>query len=56
MTDAKADLIKVKAPPEGDGPWTIVLTTQDEKTVLGVFDLNYDPEEGDLRGEATRSD
>jgi hypothetical protein len=46
VTDAKADLIKVKAPPEGDGPWAIVLTTQDEKTVLGVFDLNYDPKKG----------
>ena len=36
----------MKAPPEGDGPWTIVVTTEDEQDSLGVLDLDYDPENG----------
>ncbi len=36
---AKADLMKVNAPPEGDGPWAIVVTTEDEKTLLGILEL-----------------
>jgi hypothetical protein len=40
----EADLIKVKAPPEGAGPWKVVVITRDEKTLLGVLDLAYDSE------------
>jgi hypothetical protein len=43
ITDAKAGFIKVKAPPEGNGPWSIVVTTPDEKILLDVLDLYYDP-------------
>ena len=43
ITDAKAGFIKVKAPPEGNGPWSIVVTTPDEKIFLDVLDLYYDP-------------
>jgi len=43
VTEANAALIKVKAPSHGEGPWSIVVTTQDEKIVLDVLELHYDP-------------
>ena len=38
--DKKPDSIKVKAPTKGEGPWTIVVSTQDEKTILSVLELS----------------
>jgi hypothetical protein len=46
VVEAKPKMIKMKAPPEdeGDGPWSIVVTKDDDKTFLRVLDLKYDPE------------
>jgi hypothetical protein len=37
-----AESITVRAPREGDGPWTIEVTADDGKFVLGVLDSDYD--------------
>jgi hypothetical protein len=42
ITEAKAGFIKVKTPPAGDGPWTLVVTTHDNK-ILDLLELEYDP-------------
>lgn len=42
VTEAKAGSIKVKAPQAGDGPWTIVATTNDNR-ILDLLELEYDP-------------
>lgn len=40
---AARDVITVRAPWTGDGPWIILLTTQGGKKLLRALDLNYDP-------------
>jgi hypothetical protein len=37
------DFIKVKAPPKGDGPWIVLVTTPDGKKLLRPLNLTYDP-------------
>src|ERR1700759_666652 len=42
VTDITAESIKVRAPPQGEGPWTIDVTANDETFVLGVLRSSYD--------------
>jgi hypothetical protein len=46
VTKAEPDFINVKAPPTGDGPWTILVTTLDGKKLLRPLNLTYDSKAG----------
>jgi hypothetical protein len=46
VVHAEQDLIRVKAPETGEGPWMILLTSPDGKTLLCPLGLDFEKETG----------